>query len=191
MLKLNTPSKYCPFDAIYPLRHFFPLFKTVFEFIDFNAFWYFCHFLFHLFYINKTFPFEDFFHPGNKQTKVAWGKIRCIGNVVPLGSGCFWSKLLNTQCCVNRCVHNSPIMKWANASKESSKNPLKLSAAPHSSASGYTDTDGFLEHSPSGGILYYKGPALQKIIPFWGCFFFCPLHSASLSLAKKHGIAFH
>ena len=27
-----------------------------------------------------------------------------------------------------------------------------------------TDTDGFLEHSPSGGSLCYKGPALQKII---------------------------
>ena len=27
-----------------------------------------------------------------------------------------------------------------------------------------TDTDGSLEHSPSGGSLYYKGPTLQKII---------------------------
>ena len=29
----------------------------------------------------------------------------------------------------------------------------------------YTDTHEFLEHSPSGGILYYKEPTLQKIIP--------------------------
>ena len=30
------------------------------------------------------------------------------------------------------------------------------------------DTDGFLEHSPSRGSLYYKGLPLQKIIPFYG-----------------------
>ena len=27
-----------------------------------------------------------------------------------------------------------------------------------------TDTDGLLEHTPSVGSLYYKGPALQKVI---------------------------
>ena len=36
--------------------------------------------------------------------------------------------------------------------------------SPHN-ASGCADTDGFLENSASGGVLYYKGPALQKIIP--------------------------
>ena len=30
------------------------------------------------------------------------------------------------------------------------------------------NTDGFLEHSPGGGSLYYKGPALHKIIPVLG-----------------------
>ena len=34
-------------------------------------------------------------------------------------------------------------------------------------AGRYTDTDGFLEHSPSQGSLYYKRPTIQKII-FWG-----------------------
>ena len=59
----------------------------------------------------------------------------------------------------------SPIMKWANALTESSKNiPLKPSAASHTTTNWCTDTDGFLEHSPSSGSLYYKGPALQKII---------------------------
>ena len=47
------------------------------------------------------------------------------------------------------------------------KNSLKPNAASHNNASWYTDTDGFLEHSPSGGNLYYKGPILQKIIS--GC----------------------
>ena len=37
------------------------------------------------------------------------------------------------------------------------KNPLKLNADYHNFASWFTDTDGFLEHSPSGGSLYYNG----------------------------------
>ena len=47
------------------------------------------------------------------------------------------------------------------------KNSLRPNAASHN-AKWYTDTDGFLEHSPSGESLYHKGPALQKIIlVFW------------------------
>ena len=42
---------------------------------------------------------------------------------------------------------------------------LKPNAASHNNTSWHTDTNGFLEHSPSGESLYYKGPALQKIIP--------------------------
>ena len=77
----------------------------------------------------------------------------------------------------------------------------KPNTASHNSASWYTGTDGFLEHSPSRGSLYYKGPAHQKIILVfcWGrgsylifsqlldCFYSCanmgnpawstPLHS--------------
>ena len=45
------------------------------------------------------------------------------------------------------------------------KNSLKPTAASHSNAFWYTDTGGFLEHSPSDRNLYYKRPALQKIIP--------------------------
>ena len=46
------------------------------------------------------------------------------------------------------------------------KGSLKPNTASHNNASWYTDTDGLLEHSPSEGSLYYKGPNLQKII--WG-----------------------
>ena len=38
MFKLQLPSEYSPFDAIYLLRHFFPLPKTVFELVDWDAF---------------------------------------------------------------------------------------------------------------------------------------------------------
>ena len=41
-------------------------------------------------------------------------------------------------------------------------NSLKLNADSHNNTSWYTDTDGFLEHSPSREILYYKELALQK-----------------------------
>ena len=46
----------------------------------------------------------------------------------------------------------------------SKKNSLKPNVASHNNASWYTDTDGFLEHTPSGGCLYYKRPTL---LLFW------------------------
>ena len=84
----------------------------------------------------------------------------------------FWSKTAEHSAGTGRCAHKSPMMKWANALKESSKKLTEANAASHNkanNASWCTDTDGFLEHSPSWGSLYYKGPALQKIIlGFWG-----------------------
>ena len=44
---------------------------------------------------------------------------------------------------------------------------LKPNTASHNNASWYSDTDGFLEHSPIGGNLYYKEPTFQKIILFF------------------------
>ena len=76
----------------------------------------------------------------------------------------FGQKLLNTQCGVDRCARKSPITKQAKALRVFKTNSLKPSTASHNSASWYTDTDGFLEHSPSKESLYYKGSALQKII---------------------------
>ena len=59
------------------------------------------------------------------------------------------------------------------------KNPLKPNSASHNNASYYTDTDGILQHSHSGGSLYYQGPTTQKIIPFLGRV--TPLYSFSPS----------
>ena len=75
----------------------------------------------------------------------------------------FGQKLLKTQCGVGRCARKPPIIKWANV-LSLQKNSLKLRAASHNNASWCIDTDGLLEHSPSRGSLYYKGPGLQKII---------------------------
>ena len=66
MFKLQSPSKYSPFDAIYLLRLFSPLLKTVFERVDFWCLLVFLpFFLFYLLHVGKMFPFEDFFifHP--------------------------------------------------------------------------------------------------------------------------------
>ena len=163
MFKLQSPPKYSPFDAVHLLRHFLPLLKTLLELIDFDAFKHFCHFLFHLFYMGKMFPFEDCFHPG-KPKKVTGGEIRWIGRVGHRCHAVFGQKLLNTQHGMGRCAHKSPIVKWVNMLKVFKKYSLKPNAASHHSARWSTDTDGFLEHSPSRESLYYKGPALQKII---------------------------
>ena len=75
-----------------------------------------------------------------------------------------WSqKLLNTQPGVGRCAHKSPIMKWANALKE-----LKPNTTSRNHASWYTDTDGFLEHSPSTDSLYYKKAPSEYYLGFGG-----------------------
>ena len=68
---------------------------------------------------------------------------------------------------------------------ESSKNSLKPNSASYNNASWYTDTDGFLEHSPSGGSLYYKGPALQKIIQG---FFGSPVILHSIHAEETHAM---
>ena len=101
----------------------------------------------------------------SKQTKkVAGGKIEWIEKVGHWGHAIFGQKLLNTQSNVGSCTCTSAIGKWENTLKESSE---KFTEAKHSLSQQcqlYTDTDGFLEHPPSGRNLYYKAPALQKII---------------------------
>ena len=143
---------------------FFPLLKTIFELISillpFSASAIFVSPL----QIGRMFPFEDLFHHFGGNKKVPQDESRWIGRVGHRGHAVFGPKLLNTQCSVGRRTHKSPIMKWANALKESSKKFTEAESASHNNASSYTDTDGFLEHSPSKESLYYKGSALQKII---------------------------
>ena len=79
----------------------------------------------------------------------------------------FGQKLLNTRCGVGRCTCKSPTMKWGNTLNVIKENSLKLKAASHNNASWHTDTGGFLELTQLGS-LYYKGPALQKIILGFG-----------------------
>ena len=67
----------------------------------------------------KHCPLRNFFHPGKQ--KVAGGEMWWIGRVTHEGHTIFGQKLLNSQHGVGRCARKSPIMKWANVLKESSK----------------------------------------------------------------------
>ena len=150
MFKLRSPSKYFPFDAIHLARCFFPLLKTVLNLsilMPFIASVVFC------------------FTSPTLQNISLWGlfssreKQKCC-------SGRDWvnregGALLNIHHSVGRCAHKSPTMKWANLLKDSKKNALKPNTASHNT-SWYTDADGFLEHSPSQGSLYYKGPLSRR-----------------------------
>ena len=124
------------------------------------------------------FPFEGVFHP-QKQKKSHLERDLVNREGGARGSCHFGQKLLNTQPSVGRCAHKSPIMKCANAGRVLRKNSLKLNAASYN-ITWYTDTDGFLEHSPVlqgilifpcipvlQGSLYYKGCTLQKITPVY------------------------
>ena len=147
MFKLQSPLNNSPFEQ-YTYRDIFPTAQ--------NGFWtrqFWCLLLFQLFFVSPLPYWQNVFLWGlfssGEQNKVSWGEIGWIGRVGHGGHTVFGQKLLNMQHCVDRYAHKSPIMKWANMLKESSKkNSLKLNTASHNNASWYTDTDGFLEHSP-------------------------------------------
>ena len=101
--------------------------------------------LFYLFHICKTFPFEDFFIQGNKQTnkqKSHLGQDQVNRESGAWGSCHFWSKTLRAVwggAFINHPSWNGQIC-W----KSLQKNSVKLNTASHNNASCYTDTNGFL-----------------------------------------------
>ena len=66
--------------------------------------------------MDKTFSFEDIFHLG-KQKKSRLGKDQVNREGGEQGSCRFWSKMVNPQRGVGRCIWKSSIMKWANTLK--------------------------------------------------------------------------
>ena len=106
---------------------------------------------------------RTFFIWGNR--KITQGEIGWIGRVGHRVMSFFGQKLLYTHCGVGRCSCKSPIMKWANALKESSSKFTEAEPASHNNASWYSDTDVFLGYLPSRRSLYSRVPALQKVIP--------------------------
>ena len=156
IIKLQSLSKYSPFF------HCSKQFWTC---------WFWCLLVLRPLFVSPLPHQQNIFLWGlfsSKETKNS-----CLGwNLVYGGAGhnghaIFGQKLLNTLHSVGRCAQKSPIRKWANA-LSLQKNSRKPNTASHNNTSRYSDTDGFLEHSPSRGSLYYKGHALQKIIPGFG-----------------------
>ena len=112
------------------------------------------------------------FHPGNKtnkQNKSPWGLDEVNTEDGSQGSCCFGSKTAehSAQCGqVGLSITHQEMGKHTESLQKG--NSLKPNTASHINTSWYTDTYGFLENSPSGGSLYFKGPTLQKIIPVLG-----------------------
>ena len=96
MFKLQSPSKYSPFDVIHLLRCSFHCSKQFLNssiLMPFRA----SAIFFVSPFSGKCFPLRTFFIRGNKK-KVTWGKIGWIGRVGQRGHVIFGQKLLNTQC---------------------------------------------------------------------------------------------
>ena len=116
----------------------------------------------------KHFTFEDFFHCGKQKKKSLGARAgeRWTGKVE---HGGLWSKTAKYSGAVQVSVLlNHPSWNGQKHWKSFKKHSLTLNAASDTTTSWCTDTDGLLQHYPSGGRMYYKGPALQKIIPFFG-----------------------
>ena len=148
MFKLQSPSKYSPFDIIH-LSRLFPTGQN-----SFWPHWFWCLLVLLLFFCftsstsAKHFPAVTF-HPRNHR-KATWGETGWTERAEHLDPDIFSQKRLNTQHGVGRCAHKSPFMKQAN---ESSKKIHWSRMQPHNTTSWYVDTDGFLEYSPTGGKL--------------------------------------
>ena len=119
MFKLQSPSKYSPFDAIHLSRCWSHCSKQCLNLsilIPSSAFDIVSP---HPHGQSVSFCGLSFFW-GNNNKKIAQCKIWQIGRVGHGGCAVFRQKLLNTQHGVVRCACKSPVMKWANALKSQS-----------------------------------------------------------------------
>ena len=121
----------------------------------------------------------------NEMRHSSW--IGWIGRVGPrghagFGQNCWTLSVVWAGVLLNHPPWNGQ-MHWKRLQKKK-KNSLKPNTASHNNASRYTETNGLLEHSPSGGSLYYKGSALQKIIPG----FFGSPHRTFALITERHCI---
>ena len=128
-------------------------------------------FCFTSFTLAKRFPLRTFFIWGDeKQTKkVTRDEIWWMGRVRPRGHAVFGQKLPTLSMMWAGELVSHPSWNGQTCWKRLQKKFTEAERSLSQHHQWCTDTDGFLEHSPGGGSLYYKGPALQKIIPvFWG-----------------------
>ena len=178
MFKLQSPSKYSPFDAAHLSRRFYC--SKVSELVS-------CLLLrlsflcFTSSTLAKHFPLRTFFIQGNKKSHSGWDW--CTGAMPFLTENwtlsMVWAGVLVNHRSQNGQTHLKSLQK----------NSPKLNAAAHNNANRYTDTDGFLEHSPSKAACTTRGPPCRRIIPFFraGCH---PLYiPITLKLDKMESLA--
>ena len=145
----------------------FPLFKS------FWAHWFWCLLVFLPFFCLtsstsvKHFPLRTFFIQGKKKKLLGprLGLLRGWDTgVMPfLVKKCWTQNDVGRYTGETRCTGNHP--SWNGQTHwVFKKNSVKPNAASHNNSRWYTDTYGFLEHSPSGRHLYHKGLALWNII---------------------------
>ena len=141
--------------------------------ISFWTHWFCCHLLLLPFFVSALLHQQNIslwglFHLG-KQKKSIQGKIGWIGRVGLRGHDIFGQKLWTLSAVWAGVLVNHPSWNGQMHWKSLQKNSLRPNAASQNT-SWYTDPDGFPEHSPNMGNLYYKGLILQKIIlwVFWG-----------------------
>ena len=162
MFKLQSPSKYSPLVAVHLSRCFFHCSKQFLNLLIVMPFSASAVFLFYLFHISKTFPFEDFFHPRKQQQKLLgvrsgeegwWGTAVMLFLVKHYWTlSMAWAGTL-----VNR---HHKIVK--HVERVFQKNSVKLNAASHNTTSWCTDPDGFLEFSPSREACTARGPPTRR-----------------------------
>ena len=142
--------------------------RKVLELVNFDAFECFCHFLIFASSTSaKCFPLRTFFiQEANKKVTRVRSVNREGGHrgVLPFLVKNCWT--LSTVWAF--ALENHPSRNGRTWWKSLQKKSLKPNAASYNNASQYTNTVRFLEHSPSPGGLYYKGPTLQERVSFWG-----------------------
>ena len=119
VFKLQSPSKYSPFDAIHLWTHFYHCSKQFLNsaiLMSFSA-----SAVISPLPHQQDFSLCGLFSSRDKEKNVAQGEIGWIGREGHRDCVIVVQKLLNTQHGVGRCTCKSPIMKWANVLKESSK----------------------------------------------------------------------
>ena len=151
MFELWSPSKCSPFDATHLSRCFSYCSKQFLHLsilIPFSAS---AVFGFTCSLSAKCFPLRT---SSSRKTKkeVSQGPDQVNRKGGTWGSCHFWSKIAE------------PSMRCGQVHSQTTLHEMKPNAASHNTSCALTDTDGFLEHSPSRGSLYYKGLTLQKII---------------------------
>ena len=159
MFNLQSSSKHSPFDAIHLWRPFFHCSTWVLNLsilMPFSVSAFVCLFFISPLPYHKMFPFENFFHPAKqKNSHSGWDQVNREGGT--WGSCHFWSKTAEHSVCCGQVRYE--IGKCIESLQKN--NSLELNAASPNT-SWYTDTDGFLGHSPSGGSRYYKGPPSRR-----------------------------